>query len=52
MNLLVPIHDLGSEDRYAVVCGYCESVTWFDTDELLPRMTRCWRCGEIINPDL
>jgi hypothetical protein len=41
-----------AEDRYSVTCGLCNSDTWFDTDEELPLMTTCWRCGEIINGDL
>ncbi len=40
------------EDRYKVTCGACSSETWFDTDEELPLMMCCWRCGEIINGDL
>lgn len=39
-------------DRYAVTCSACESYTWFDNDEEIPLMSECWRCGEIINPDL
>jgi len=40
------------DDRYAIECWDCSSLTWFDTDEELPDTTACWRCGEIINPDL
>ena len=39
-------------ERPAVVCWFCHSATWFDYGETLPLMTTCWRCGEIINPDL
>lgn len=48
----VPIQDDMAEDRYAVPCGECGSMTWFDTDEELPFICPCWRCGTIINGDL
>lgn len=48
-----PMERMDSEiERYAVCCWFCASATWFDWEESLPDMTTCWRCGEIINPEL
>lgn len=46
------IHEIPVDDRYGVVCWFCDSLTWFDNDEEVPLMCECWRCGEIINGDL
>ena len=29
-------HQPYQDDRYAIECGTCASLTWFDTDEELP----------------
>ena len=44
--------ELPFNDRYGITCGFCHSLTWFDTDEEPALMTPCWRCGAIINGDL
>ena len=45
-------HQGYQDERYAIECGACASLTWFDIDAELPGATECWRCGEIIYPDL
>jgi len=45
-------HQIPQPDRYAIECSECGSLSWFDADEELPDFSECWRCGEIINPDL
>lgn len=51
-TLSSPGEGAAMSERYAIECGACGSLSWYDNDEEVEIMTECWRCGEIINSDL